>query len=698
MDLQYFVELFCGGLTRGSIYALIALGYTMVYGIIELINFAHGEIYMIGAFTALIVASALGIMGFPAAGIIVIAALAAVIWCAAYGYTIEKIAYRPLRGAPRLSPLISAIGVSIFLQNYVSLAQTSDFVAFPQLITDFEFLDPISHIIGTSDFLIIVTSLVTMVALTLFIQYTKMGKAMRATAQNRKMAMLLGIDADRIISLTFIIGSSLAAIGGVLIANHVGQVNFFIGFIAGLCSACAKASPPAISPAPTKTPSPSPCWCSSSSSVRRASSESPRFKRSKGADMNMILRALMVSVWFMALTFPLVVLKVDALNDTILFRWENMASIGVGAFVLSIFWRWSMERKARGAVSTGPSLFARALEAVRQPKPRYTCLGLIAVLMLVMPYISSMYQINIMISALIYIMLGLGLNIVVGLAGQLVLGYAAFYAVGAYTYGLLNTYFGLGFWAVLPVGGIMAALFGLMLGFPVLRLKGDYLAIVTLGFGEIIRLVLENWTSVTKGSFGLSNLSRPSLFGMEMGVTEATNYIYYIVLAAVVVTIIVVGRLKNSRIGLALQALREDDIACEAMGIDLTKVKLSAFALGSCWAGFAGVIFAAKTTFINPASFTFMESAMVLSMVVLGGMGSVLGVTIAAAILVLAPEYLRAFSEYRMLLFGAVMVIMMIYRPQGLISGEKRTYKITNKDKIDSSKSAFDVPATGGQA
>ena len=305
--------------------------------------------------------------------------------------------------------------------------------------------------------------------------------------------------------------------------------------------------------------------------------------------MNMILRALMVSVWFMALTFPLVVLKVDALNDTILFRWENMASIGVGAFVLSIFWRWSMERKARGAVSTGPSLFARALEAVRQPKPRYTCLGLIAVLMLVMPYISSMYQINIMISALIYIMLGLGLNIVVGLAGQLVLGYAAFYAVGAYTYGLLNTYFGLGFWAVLPVGGIMAALFGLMLGFPVLRLKGDYLAIVTLGFGEIIRLVLENWTSVTKGSFGLSNLSRPSLFGMEMGVTEATNYIYYIVLAAVVVTIIVVGRLKNSRIGLALQALREDEIACEAMGIDLTKVKLSAFALGSCWAGFAGI-------------------------------------------------------------------------------------------------------------
>ena len=225
MDLQYFVELFCGGLTRGSIYALIALGYTMVYGIIELINFAHGEIYMIGAFTALIIASALGIMGFPAAGIVIVAALAAVIWCAAYGFTIEKIAYRPLRGAPRLSPLISAIGMSIFLQNYVSLAQTSDFVAFPQLIPEFEFLDPISHIIGTSDFLIIATSCVTMVSLTLFIQYTKMGKAMRATAQNRKMAMLLGIDADRIISLTFIIGSFLAAVGSLLyFSNYPGVI------------------------------------------------------------------------------------------------------------------------------------------------------------------------------------------------------------------------------------------------------------------------------------------------------------------------------------------------------------------------------------------------------------------------------------------------------------------------------------------
>jgi len=234
MDVQYFFELFLSGLTRGSIYALIAIGYTMVYGIIELINFAHGEIYMIGAFTGLIVAGILGTMGFPLPAILVLAVLISMIYCAGYGYTIEKIAYKPLRQAGRLSPLISAIGMSLFLQNYVILVQTSDFVPFPSLIPEFAFLEPIAHIFASSDFLIVVVSAVLMAGLTLFIKYTKMGKAMRATAQNRKMAMLLGVDADRVISVTFIIGSALAAVGGVLIASHVGMVNFAVGFLAGI--------------------------------------------------------------------------------------------------------------------------------------------------------------------------------------------------------------------------------------------------------------------------------------------------------------------------------------------------------------------------------------------------------------------------------------------------------------------------------
>ncbi len=232
--MDYFIELFFSGLTRGSIYALIALGYTMVYGIIGLINFAHGEIYMIGAFTALVVSVALSIYNFPLVAIFVLTLAAAAVWAAAYGYTIEKLAYKPLRHAPRLSPLISAIGMSIFLQNYVLLAQTPDFLPFPALIPDFAFMEPVSHIVGSSDLAILVTTAIIMVFLILFIKFTRTGKAMRATAQDRTMAMLVGINVNRVISVTFVIGSALAAVGGVLIASHVGQINFFIGFIAGI--------------------------------------------------------------------------------------------------------------------------------------------------------------------------------------------------------------------------------------------------------------------------------------------------------------------------------------------------------------------------------------------------------------------------------------------------------------------------------
>lgn len=232
--MDYFLELLFGGLTRGSIYALIALGYTMVYGIIELINFAHGEIYMIGAFTGLIVAGLLTMLGFPGYSILAIALVCAVIWAAAYGLTIEKVAYKPLRSAPRLSPLISAIGMSIFLQNYVMLAQTSDFLPFPELIPQFEFMEGMGSMLSSSELVIVLATVAVCIGLTLFIKYTKLGKAMRATAQNRKMAMLVGINVDMVISATFVIGSSLAAVGGVLIASHIGQINYFIGFIAGI--------------------------------------------------------------------------------------------------------------------------------------------------------------------------------------------------------------------------------------------------------------------------------------------------------------------------------------------------------------------------------------------------------------------------------------------------------------------------------
>ncbi len=399
--------------------------------------------------------------------------------------------------------------------------------------------------------------------------------------------------------------------------------------------------------------------------------------------MRPISKALLASVWFMLLTFPVMGIKLNTVKQTVDWQFDRIIMLGVAIFFLSLLWNWCFSRKGRGlpllALPAGiSSSLGKAFRLpLRDRRSRIVSLGILLLVMLAMPLVSSFYQTNIMILALLYVMLALGLNIAVGIAGQLVLGYVAFYAVGAYAYALLNQFFGLGFWACLPVGGLLAVLFGLALGFPVLRLRGDYLAIVTLGFGEIVRLTLLNWTSLTGGSGGIKNIPGPGFFGRQLPIEDNTIYIYYLVLLAVILTIVVITRLKNSRVGLALQALREDEIACEAMGIDLARVKLSAFALSSCWAGFAGVIFAAKNTFINPASFTFMESAMILSMVVLGGMGSIVGVVIAALILILAPEYLRAFSEYRMLIFGAIMVIMMIFRPQGLVTGERRKYRIS---------------------
>ncbi|MDD5169072.1 MAG: high-affinity branched-chain amino acid ABC transporter permease LivM [Syntrophales bacterium] len=397
--------------------------------------------------------------------------------------------------------------------------------------------------------------------------------------------------------------------------------------------------------------------------------------------LTQVRQSFVISLCFMFLTFPVLVIRVNTIENVIDWRWMNMFWVGLGSFLLSFVWRYFMSRKggrkdieASREAAPAKEWHMRLREDPAIYRPVSAFVGIAAVVLPFLPFVTT-YQINILTNALLYIMLGLGLNIVVGLAGLLHLGYVAFYAVGAYSFALLHYHFGIGFWLALPIGALFATIFGVLLGFPVLRLRGDYLAIVTLGFGEITRLVLENWNTFSFGPSGIANIPRPGLFGLNLNLHETTTYIYFLMIGLCLLTIFVVYRLKNSRIGRAWVALREDEIACEAMGVNTTMAKLSAFALGSTWAGLAGVVFAAKSTFINPASFTFLESAMILSIVVLGGMGSILGVIIGAVVLILLPEYLRAFSEYRMLLFGTIMVLMMIFRPQGIVSGRRRSYK-----------------------
>ncbi len=396
-------------------------------------------------------------------------------------------------------------------------------------------------------------------------------------------------------------------------------------------------------------------------------------------------RSIGISLWFMFLTLPLMVVRVNTINNEIEWRWSNMLWVGLCAFALAWFWHFSVERRAarreEEKVDTQPAVekLSLAQRLADDPVLGKRLLLVAAVVALVFPWLVStgqnFYHVNVMVSALIFVVLGLGLNITVGLAGLLDLGYIAFFAVGSYTYALLSKNFDLGFWTCLPLGGVMGMLFGIVLGFPILRLRGDYLAIVTLGFASITKIVLENWDTVFGGAAGIAGIPRPEFFGMALDGRQKSVYSYYIVLALVGLTILVTNRLKNSRIGRAWMALREDEIACVAMGVDMARTKLSAYALGAFWAGLVGVVFAAHNNFINPDSFTFMDSAMILAMVVLGGMGSILGVIIASLALKLLPEYLRAFAEYRMLVFGAVMVLMMIFRPQGLISNMRRKYE-----------------------
>jgi branched-chain amino acid transport system permease protein len=298
-------------------------------------------------------------------------------------------------------------------------------------------------------------------------------------------------------------------------------------------------------------------------------------------------------------------------------------------------------------------------------------------------FFNNRYVLDLGILVLTYVMLGWGLNIVVGLAGLLDLGYVAFYAVGAYSYALLAQNFGWSFWICLPIAGLLAACWGVILGFPVLRLRGDYLAIVTLAFGEIIRLVLLNWQSFTGGPNGISSIPRPSFFGIpftdeesgfaakfgfEFSPTHRIVFLYYLILALALVTNWVTLRLRRLPIGRAWEALREDEIACRSLGINTTTTKLTAFAMGAMFGGIAGSFFATRQGFISPESFTFSESALVLAIVVLGGMGSQLGVAVAAFAMLGAFELFREFSQYRMLVFGIAMVLIMIWRPRGLVA------------------------------
>lgn len=418
----------------------------------------------------------------------------------------------------------------------------------------------------------------------------------------------------------------------------------------------------------------------------------------KTSFINALISALMLLVlatFFMGLRLNLDGTQLVVQNAGSV-RWNWIATGCVVVFLFQLLrpmWQRGLKKMS------GPALLLPGLDG-STPKQKLV-MAVLIVAAIAWPFLVSRGTVDIATMTLIYVMLGLGLNVVVGLSGLLVLGYGGFYAIGAYTFALLNHYYGLGFWQCLPLSGMVAALFGLLLGFPVLRLRGDYLAIVTLGFGEIVRILLLNNTALTGGPNGISQIPKPTLFGLEFGRTPREGgwntfhnffglkydpsdriiFLYMVALLLVVLTLFVINRLLRMPLGRAWEALREDEIACRSLGLSPTRIKLTAFTISAAFAGFAGSLFAARQGFVSPESFTFVESAFVLAIVVLGGMGSQFAVILAAILLVVSRELMRDLNEYSMLVLGGLMVLMMIWRPQGLLPMKRPHLKLRTGKK-----------------
>ena len=339
---------------------------------------------------------------------------------------------------------------------------------------------------------------------------------------------------------------------------------------------------------------------------------------------------------------------------------------------------WALRRVAAfaGENRKVTDIKTQVVNAVLAHRP--LTIGIILAIALLLPFISSNYLIDVLTSAILYAILATALNITVGLTGVLVLGFIGFYAVGAYTTGILTAKFALcGFWLALPLSGLTAMFCGILLGIPALRLKGDYLAVVTLGFGEIIRIFLTNLNGLTGGPNGILGIKRPS-FGLF--ILDHPRDFYWFALGMLALVVMTVARLANSRYGRSWVAIRENEMAAGALGINVFRKHLLSFSLSAFFGGIAGSLFAVKQGFISPDSFTFYESVLVLCMVVLGGIGNVVGSVTGALLLIVVPEFLREFSLYRMLVFGAVMIAFMVFRPNGLLGSRMITQEIKDRE------------------
>lgn len=654
--MDYLGQILANGLVLGAVYALTAVAYTLVYGVVRLVNFAFGELFMVGAFlTVTLMSGEVALFGrsVPMPGLpFPVAAALSVVLTAGLGLLVDRIAYRPLRDAPRLAPLITSIAVSVVLQSLAQTVWGPEQLRFP----DFTLASypPIvffgSIYLSAMDLVVMATALVAMLGLTLFVARSKLGRAMRASAEDGMAARLVGIPVNRVVGAAFAIGSGFAALAGVLYAQTYGFAQATMGFMPGLKALTA--------------------------AVLGGIGSMP------GAALGGVILGVVEalgggylpngSAYKDAISFVLLILLLCVRPQGLLGRPELNATV-----------RGSLLGTARQGRHRVEALFGRmdaGFARVSRAGLR-TTLAAFALAIAAGFLISSDYWLRVLTVVVVYGTLASGLNVIVGFAGLLDLEFVAFWAVGSYLTAILfvlvlHDVFGVApgdvWWLLylfLPLGGLCASVLAVVLGTPTLRLRGDYLAIMTLGFGEIVRIVAVNWIGLTNGPMGIRDIPSPHLFGWSLAAPRA-QFIMSLLLAGVVV--FAISRIVQSYVGRAWVAIREDEDAAEAMGVPTARYKLYAYALSGSIGGFVGVFYAHYQQYISPLNFSLFENIVILMLIVLGGLGTFLGPFIGALIWIvflqvtISLPLVQSFPELRFALLGVLLIALMLFRPQGL--------------------------------
>jgi len=593
------------GLIIGNIYALLAVGLALIFGVANLINFAHGSVYTVGAYIGW---ASITYLHTP----LPVTLLLVVAGCALLGIAIERLGLRPLHGRSRIAPLLATIGISLVLDQLVQLLGSPDPRALPSQLPDVRFQIG-NGTIGTLDLLIAGIGIGSATLLYVFLRHTKLGWAVRATAQDQDAARQMGVDTDRINLTVFAIASALGGVSGVLVGMYYNSIDPNMSFDATLKGVVAMMIgglgnvPGAIG-----------------GGLLLGLTESYGIALFGSSYRNLFAFALLILILVLA--------------PNGLFRWR---------------------RDLPPEPLTGT--FIAPSRPVRIPRSVLAGITVAAALLGLAPL---PYLLQTLTNGLLTALLALSLTLVAGTVGQVSLGQAALLAIGGYASGLLALDLG---WpvdvSVLAAGFITAAL-GTLVVYPAFRMRGHYVAIATLGIGQIVALVILNWTGLTRGAMGLTAIPPPSIAGVEL---TSVRSVYWLSLALVVAMALLQTRLLAAHLGRAWRSIREDEVAARSYGVDANRYKALAFAFGGFGAGVGGAVTAHLYSYIDYQTFSAQLSIVALTMVILGGLGNVPGAILGAVVLTGFPELFRAAAEYRMLAYGVVLLLLIRYRPQGLL-------------------------------